>query len=63
MFLTIENFLNKYNIKDKKVIVGFSAGPDSVALAFLLSNLAKKFNIELSHPRPSKANGAESQHH
>lgn len=47
MFLTIENFLNKYNIKDKKVIVGFSAGPDSVALAFLLSNLAKKFNIEL----------------
>lgn len=43
----VKNFLEKYNIRNKKVIVGFSAGPDSTAMAFLLSKLAKEFNLEL----------------
>lgn len=47
MFEIVENFLKKYNISNKKVIVGFSAGPDSVTMAFLLSKLASKFNLEL----------------
>lgn len=47
MLLEVEKFLNKYNIKNKKAIVGFSAGPDSVTLAFILSKLAKKYDLEL----------------
>lgn len=47
MLLNVKNFLNKYDIKNKKVIVGFSAGPDSTALAFLLSKVAKEYNLEL----------------
>lgn len=47
MIFEVENFLNKYNIKNKKAIVGFSAGPDSVTLAFILSKLATKYNIQL----------------
>lgn len=47
MLETVKNFLKKYNIENKKVIVGFSAGPDSVTLAFLLSKLAKEFNLHL----------------
>ena len=47
MLLEVKNFLEKYNIKNKKVIVGFSAGPDSCAMAFLLSKLANEFNLKL----------------
>lgn len=47
MLKEVENFLEKYNINNKKVIVGFSAGPDSTALAFLLSKLTEKYNLEL----------------
>ena len=47
MLLEVKNFLEKHNIKNKKVIVGFSAGPDSCAMAFLLSKLANEFNLEL----------------
>ena len=47
MLLEVRNFLEKYNIKNKKVIVGFSAGPDSCAMAFLLSKLAFEFNLKL----------------
>lgn len=47
MLKEVENFLEKYNINNKKVIVGFSAGPDSTALAFLLSKLANKYNLEI----------------
>ena len=47
MLSRVENFLEKYNIKNKKVIVGFSAGPDSVAMAFLLSKLTSKYNLKL----------------
>lgn len=47
MLEVVENFLEKYNIVNKKVIVGFSAGPDSVTMAFLLSKLAAKYNLVL----------------
>ena len=47
MILEVKNFLEKYNIKNKKVIVGFSAGPDSSAMAFLLSKLSVEFNLKL----------------
>lgn len=47
MLKTVENFLTKYKIQDKKVIVGFSSGPDSVAMTFLLNKLSQKFNLKL----------------
>ena len=47
MILEVEQFLNKYQIQNNKAIVGFSAGPDSVTLAFILSKLAKKYNLQL----------------
>ena len=47
MFEEVKNFLEKYNIKNKKVIVGFSAGPDSTAMAFVLSKIASEYNLEL----------------
>ena len=47
MIKEVENFLVEYNIQNKKVIVGFSSGPDSCAMTFLLSKLAQKYNLEL----------------
>lgn len=47
MLETVENFLIKYNIKAKSVIVGFSSGPDSCALALLLNELKQKYNLNL----------------
>jgi len=48
MIKTVENFLKKYNIADKNVILGFSAGPDSCALALILAKLKNKFNIKIT---------------
>lgn len=47
MLKEIENFLIKHNIQNKKVIVGFSAGPDSTAMAFALNKLSEKYNLKL----------------
>ncbi len=47
MIEQVKKFLDKYEIKNKKVIVGFSGGPDSVSMAFVLSQLAKEYNLEL----------------
>ncbi len=47
MINVVQDFLDEYNIKNKKVILGFSSGPDSCALAYILSKLAKKNNLEL----------------
>ena len=43
----VEDFLKKYEIKNENVIVGFSSGPDSTALALILSKFAKKYNLNL----------------
>ncbi len=43
----VEDFLKKYEIKNENVIVGFSSGPDSTALALVLSKFAKKYNLNL----------------
>ena len=47
MLKTVEEFLIKNNIVQKTVIIGFSAGPDSCALALLLSELQSKLNLKL----------------
>ncbi len=47
MLKTAEKFLEKYNIKDKTIIIGFSAGPDSCALALLLNKLKEKYNLKI----------------
>ncbi|MBR5304797.1 MAG: tRNA lysidine(34) synthetase TilS [Candidatus Gastranaerophilales bacterium] len=47
MLSVVKEFLEKYNIKNKKVVVGFSAGPDSVAMVFLLFKLANEFGLEI----------------
>ncbi len=43
----LENFLLNNKIKDTKVIVGFSAGPDSVCLAHLFSKVKEKYNLDV----------------
>ena len=47
MLNEVKSFLDKYKIKNSKVIVGFSAGPDSCALALLLNELKEKYNLKL----------------
>ena len=48
MFSKIRDFLKKYNIKNKKVIIGFSSGPDSVMMTFLLLKLKEEFGLEIA---------------
>ncbi len=45
---TVENFLNKNNISNKKIILGFSSGPDSCALALIINELKTKLNLEVT---------------
>lgn len=47
MLNTVENFLNKYNIKNATIALGFSSGPDSCALALILNELKEKYNLKL----------------
>ncbi len=47
MLRTLEDFLVKFSIKNKNIIIAFSGGPDSVALAYLMSNLSAKYNLHL----------------
>ena len=48
MINTLRDFLNKYNIKNKKVLIGFSSGPDSCALTRLLIELKEEFNLDIT---------------
>ncbi len=43
----VENFLKKYKIQNENIIIGFSSGPDSTALALILSKLKSKYNLNL----------------
>ncbi len=47
MLTKVEEFLKKYKIQNKTVIVGFSAGPDSTALALTLSELKELYNLKI----------------
>ena len=48
MLSTVSDFLEKYNIKNTAVLIGFSAGPDSCALARILNELKNKYNIDIT---------------
>ena len=41
------NFLEKYDIKNQKIGLAFSAGPDSCALAYILNELKEKLNLQI----------------
>lgn len=43
----VSSFLKKYEIKDATIVVGFSTGPDSCALACLLNELKQEFNLKI----------------
>ena len=43
----VADFLNKYSIKNKRVLIAFSGGNDSMCLLSVLSELKKEFNLEL----------------
>lgn len=45
---TVENFLNENNIKNKNIILGFSSGPDSTALALIVNELKEKLNLNIT---------------
>ncbi len=47
MLRIVENFLIENNIKNKTVVLGFSAGPDSCTLALLLNKLKEKYNLQI----------------
>ncbi len=48
MINVVKDFLNKYDIKNKPVVIAFSAGPDSCALTRLLLEIKDEFNIEIT---------------
>ncbi len=48
IFQTVDDFLKKYDIKSKRAIVAFSAGPDSCALALALNFLKEKHDLKLA---------------
>lgn len=48
MLQKTQNFLEKYNIKNENIILAYSAGPDSTALALVLKDLSEKFNLNLT---------------
>lgn len=43
----IHNFIDKYELKNKTIIVGFSGGFDSMCLLFALNNIKQDFNLKL----------------
>lgn len=47
MIQTVENFIKQNDIQNKNVILGFSSGPDSCALALILDKLKEKYNLNL----------------
>ena len=47
MIETVENFIIENKIQNKTVVLGFSSGPDSCALALILNKLKEKYNLNL----------------
>ena len=47
MLTKVEEFLKKYKIQNETVIVGFSAGPDSTALALALFEFKELYNLKI----------------
>jgi len=43
----IKNFLDKYNLKNKTVIIGFSGGYDSMCLTDILSKLREEYGLKI----------------
>ena len=48
MINLVSEFLNKYNIKNRSVIIAFSSGPDSCALARLINGIKEEFNLKVT---------------
>jgi len=47
MIKTVEDFLKLYDIRNQNVVIGFSSGPDSCALALIVNELKEKFNLNI----------------
>lgn len=47
MIEKVRNFLIENNINNKCAVIGFSSGPDSCALLFILNQLKEEFNLSL----------------
>ncbi len=47
MNLAVEKFLDEFNIRNKCVILAYSAGPDSTFLLLMLNELKEKFNLKI----------------
>ena len=47
MIKTVESFLKQHNIIGKNIIIAFSGGPDSCALALAVNELKVKFNLNI----------------
>lgn len=45
----IGKFLDKYHIKNKKLLIAISGGKDSVVLGYVLSKLKEKYNLTLEY--------------
>jgi len=45
----IGKFLEKYKIKNKKLLVAISGGKDSVVVSYVLSKLKEKFNLQIEY--------------
>lgn len=48
MINAVSEFLNKYNIKNCYIIIAFSSGPDSCALARLVNEIKTDFNLKIT---------------
>ncbi len=47
MINNVKNFLTSNNIRNKKILIAISGGPDSVLLLYVLNSLKKEFNLIL----------------
>ena len=47
MIKTVENFIINEKIQNKTVVLGFSTGPDSCALALILNKLKEKYSLNI----------------